>query len=75
MEIYTTNEWKCYGKQNYYHNEYRLEGDEVVQYKCNRCKAFDGHESEWRETETRIESWKKDDPDMPEWLREILIHI
>ncbi len=72
MNIYTTNEWKGYGKQNYYHNEYRLEGDEVVKYNCNRYKAFDGHESEWRETETRSASWKLDDPTMPDWLRDKL---
>jgi len=72
MNIYSTNEWKAHGNQNYSHNEYRLEDDEVVKYKCNRCKVFDGHESEWRETETRIASWKLEDPAMPDWLKDML---
>ena len=72
MYIYSTNELKCFGNQNYYHNEYRLEDDKVVKFKCNRYKAFDGHESEWRETETRVSSWKIGDFDMPELLRDNL---
>lgn len=30
MVIYTTNEWKGYGKQDYYWNEYRPEGDGLI---------------------------------------------
>lgn len=69
MTVYTTIEQHGYGKQNYYWNEYRIEGDKVVKYRCNRRKFFDGYESYWDETERAVDSWDLDDPDMPEWLK------
>ncbi len=66
--IYTTKEYKGFGKQNYYWNEYRQEDDNVEKVNCHRQKLFDGHENNWNYEEKVVDSWKTNDPSMPEWL-------
>ena len=72
MIMYRTNEWKGYGKKNYYWNEYRMEGNKVNKFKCNRHKFFDGDENNWVKDERLEESWKTDDPDLPDWLHKYI---
>ena len=72
MIIYKTNEWNGYGKQNYYWNEYRLEGTTVVKYKCHRQKFFDGDENSWSNEETFEQSWDINVLSMPAWLKQYL---
>lgn len=72
MTIYTTHEWKGFGKHNFYWYEYRLEGTTVTKYKCNRYKFFDGKENTWCKEESVVESWSVNDSNMPEWLRQHL---
>ena len=69
MNLYTTNPWKGFGKQNYYYNQYRLEGDKVVKYYCHRQRVFNGKGSEWQIEETAVDSWNVNDVNMPEWLK------
>lgn len=70
--IYTTNEYKGYGKQNYYHNEYRQDGDTITKFKCHRQKTFDGKESSWGKEERAEQSWKKGDANIPSWLNKFI---
>ena len=71
-KVYTTNEWKGYGKQNYYWNEYETDGTTVTKVKCNRHKSFDGKESNWVESKAEEASWDINDPNMPSWLNKYL---
>lgn len=70
--IYSTNSWSGYSKGSQYWNEYWLEDDKVVKYKCSSTKFFDGKENTRSNDMRKIESWNLDDPNMPEWLRKYI---
>lgn len=70
--LYVTKEWKGYGKQNYFRNEYRLVGGEVVKSLCRRFKLFDGKENTWMENTRKVTSWALGDSNMPGWLHKFL---
>lgn len=72
MVSYTTKTWNGQGKQDYYWNEYRLDGNIVYKYKCHKYKFFDGKENNWESKETLEASWSIDDSTMPEWLKKHL---
>ncbi len=70
--IYVTNSWDGYSKGSEYWNEYRLEGDRILKYKCSSVKFFDGNENVRKKDEKEVDSWSIDDSSMPEWLRNYL---
>ena len=70
--IYETNEWHGYGKQNYYKNVYEQDGDIISKYKCHRSKFFDGKENTWSNEKNLEASWEKNDPNLPEWLKQYI---
>lgn len=72
MTIYVTNGWACYGKHNYYWNEYRLEGNEVAKYKWRRQKFFEGDENNWGNDEQVEEFWSIDHPNLLGWLKQYM---
>lgn len=67
--IYITNSWSPYSKGPKYWNEYRLEGNRVVKYRCSSIKYFDGKENIRESDDKEVESWELNDPNMPEWLK------
>ncbi|WP_081318121.1 hypothetical protein [Microbacterium testaceum] len=67
--IHRTREWPGYSKGSHYWNEYHLEGETVVKYKCGSSKFFDGKENIRETSKDLVESWSADDPNMPDWLR------
>ena len=70
--IYTTNSWRGGSKNSTYHNEYHDDGDTVRKVKVHEFKFFDGRENTWEREEREVDSWRHDDPSMPDWLRELL---
>lgn len=70
--LYETREWKGHGKNEYYHNEYRQDGNIIKKFKCRIGKFFDGKENNWESSEKLIDSWTKNDPNMPEWLKKLV---
>ena len=72
MAIYKTSEWNGSEKNNYYWDEYRLEEDEIVNYRCHRQKFIDGNITDWKMEESVEGTWKLDDPDMPEWIKQYI---
>jgi hypothetical protein len=69
MVLYRTQEYLGYSKNDYYWNEYRLEEERVVKYKCHLQKNSEDGKNEWREEESVIESWNKNDSNIPDWLK------
>ena len=71
--IYTTlHSWKS-GKNSWFWNEYRLDGDIIKKVRCGTRKVFTGDENEWRSAKEKLlESWKVTDKLLPEWLKKYI---
>ena len=70
--VYKTNEQRDHIEENYHWYEYRLKGDIIYKYRCQKQKVLDNNKSSWITEEIKEETWIADSPYLPDFLKQMI---
>ena len=70
--VYKTGEHNDHIEENCHWYEYRLKGDFINKYRCEKHKIIDRNKTSWITEETKEEVWLADSPFLPGFLKQVI---
>ncbi len=70
--LYKTNNRNDHTEEKYHWFEFRLKGDVIYKYRCQKQKVLENNKNSWITEEIIEETWLADSSYLPEFLKQII---